>query len=203
MTSDKFTISGGGSTLVIDGLGTDDSDSKLIATLTKTNLKAKIKNRNIIKTIIVDKSTKGSSGIGSTTLGDGLTYGNYPYGTRVQDAEISLNHPDASKLIAVIESSDETDPDLERIGLTALSGPNGTTDDMIIGEKITGRNSNAVAVYAERIDALTISVVYLNESRFEYDEFVDFARSGINGQVDAISLGDNNITNNYTLEVKL
>ena len=200
LTSDKFTISGGGSTLVIDGLGTDDSDSKLIATLTKTNLKAKIKNRNIIKTIIVDKSTKGSSGIGSTTLGDGLTYGNYPYGTRVQDAEISLNHPDASKLIAVIESSDETDPDLERIGLTALSGPNGTTDDMIIGEKITGRDSNAVAIYAERIDALTISVVYLNESRFEYDEFVDFARSGVNGQVNSITLGDSNITNNYTLE---
>ena len=71
---------------------------------------------------------------------------------------------------------------------------------MIIGEKITGRNSDAVAVYAERIDALTISVVYLNESRFEYDEFVDFARSGINGQVNSITLGDNNITNNYTLE---
>ena len=38
-----------------------------------------------------DKSSNSASGSTSTSLNDGLIYGNYPYGTRVQDKIISLN----------------------------------------------------------------------------------------------------------------
>ena len=200
LTADKFVFGSGGSTVTINGLGTDDVDSKLIATLTKTNLKAKVKNRNKVKSIIVDKSTNGASGVGTTTANDGLVYGNYPYGTRVQDEEICINNPDSTKLLAVVESSGTSTPNLERIGLSQLNGPSSRTTDLVIGERLVGSISNAVAVYAERIDDLTISVVYLNENKFDFDEEVSFKESGIAGVVDAITAGDVDITSNYTLE---
>ena len=46
------------------------------------------------------------SGIGSTSLNDGLTYGDYPFGTRVQDSVISLNVPDVIEIHAIYETSD-------------------------------------------------------------------------------------------------
>ena len=64
---------------------------RLVTTLTKIKPKSKNKIKNRVNSIIIDKSVKSASGIGSTTLNDGLTYGNYPYGTRVQDENISLN----------------------------------------------------------------------------------------------------------------
>ena len=87
LTADKFTITspGGRSTLQINGLGSNDTGSTLIATIRKRKPKAKIKVRNRVQSIIVDKSKNVGSGIGTTTLNDGLTYGNYPFGTRVQD----------------------------------------------------------------------------------------------------------------------
>ena len=62
--------------------------------LKKQKPKAKEKIRNRVNSIVVDKSIDSASGIGSTTLNDGLTSGNYPYGTRVQDLDISLNVAD-------------------------------------------------------------------------------------------------------------
>ena len=90
LTADKFTITspGGRSTLQINGLGSNDTGSTLIATIRKRKPKAKIKVRNRVQSIIVDKSKNVGSGIGTTTLNDGLTYGNYPFGTRVQDERI-------------------------------------------------------------------------------------------------------------------
>ena len=56
-------------------------------------------------------------GIGSTTLNDGLTYGNYPYGTRVQDENISLNHADLIEVHGVYEVA--TDPAVSNADPTA------------------------------------------------------------------------------------
>ena len=45
-------------------------------------LNQKTKIKKIVDSIVVDKSTLKQSGIGATTLNDGLVFGNYPYGTR-------------------------------------------------------------------------------------------------------------------------
>ena len=60
-------------------------DAHLIATLTKSNPSAKVKRLNRVNATVVNYSKDAASGIGATTLNDGLTYGNFPIGTRVQD----------------------------------------------------------------------------------------------------------------------
>ena len=83
-------------------MGTDD-EATLVTTLTKIKPKAKVKVKNRVNSVIVDKSTRSASGIGSTTLNDGLTFGNYPFGTRVQDEHISLNVADIIEVHGVFE----------------------------------------------------------------------------------------------------
>ena len=96
LSSDKFVFTNGSQTVTINGLGSN-GDAKLIATLRKINVKSKAKIKSRAQTIVIDKSKLSGSGIGATTLNDGLTYGNYAYGTRVQDTEIALLRPDVDK----------------------------------------------------------------------------------------------------------
>ena len=97
LTPDKFVFTSGSRELQINGLSGSGS-GRLIATLRKTNIKNRVKNKNRVKIIVVDKSKTPGSGIGGTTLNDGLVYGNYPYGNRVQDSEICLLEPDVNKI---------------------------------------------------------------------------------------------------------
>jgi hypothetical protein len=53
-------------------LGSNNTGATLTATLRKTKPKAKAKRKNRVNSIIVDKSKYEGSGIGSTTLNDGL-----------------------------------------------------------------------------------------------------------------------------------
>ena len=62
----------------------------LTTTIAKDKITSKVKQYNINESIIIDKSSNSGSGIGQTSLNDGLVYGSYPYGTRVQDDQISL-----------------------------------------------------------------------------------------------------------------
>ena len=110
LTSDKMSLTGGGTLLQFFDLGSNNSGAQLVATLKKTKPAAKKKIINRVNSVVVDKSSNGASGIGTTTANDGLTYGNYPYGTRVQDEEISLNVPDAIIIHAVYESASTSDP---------------------------------------------------------------------------------------------
>ena len=73
----------------------------------KPTAKKKLKNR--VNSVIIDKSKFDSSGTGEGTLDDGLTWGDYPYGTRVQDKRISLNVPDVITILGVYESVDTTE----------------------------------------------------------------------------------------------
>ena len=88
------------------------------------------------------------------------------FGTRVQDRKISLNVPDAVQLLAVFESNDSGDADLPSLTLTAYSGPSGNNSDLIVGEKITGLDSNAVAVVVEKPSTTTLGIVLLNQNTF-------------------------------------
>ena len=65
----------------------------------------------------------------------GLTFGNFPFGTRVQDSIISLGVPDAMILYGVFESLDGNDPQAPSMTTASLDGPNNTTNDLIIGEE--------------------------------------------------------------------
>ena len=65
--------------------------------------------------ITIDKSRVPQSGVGGTTLNDGLTYGRYPYGTRVQDEEICLLRPDVIEILGIFESDNTQEPDVKRL----------------------------------------------------------------------------------------
>lgn len=199
LSSDKFSFTNGSSTLTINGLGAD-SKAKLIATLRKVNVKEKVKYKNRIKTLIVDKSKYNTSGIGTTTLNDGLTYGNFPYGTRVQDEEISLLTADVTKIYGIFESSTLNSATLPTLTLSSLSGPTNKTDDLIVGEQLIGEITNTVAIYVGKVNDLAINVVFLNDSRFQVNELITFKESGISASVDNLLTGDSNITSHYTFD---
>ena len=198
LSSDKFVFTSGGTTLTINGLGTD-SPAKLIATLRKTNVKSKIKNRNRVKTIVVEKSKYSQSGIGASTLNDGLTFGS-GYGTRVQDEEICLLVPDVFKIHGVFESSGTSDASLPTLTLTSLSGPTNKTGDLLVGEEFVGKDNKFVGLYAGKVNDLTINFISLNSNNFVTGEVITFKESGITAVITDSSIGDNNITSNFTFD---
>ncbi len=179
LTSDKFEITNGGTELQIYGLGSDNTGATLVATLRKINVKAKVKRKNRVSSIIVDKSKYSYSGIGSTTINDGLQYGNYPYGTRVQDEVISLNSPDIVEFHDIFESFDQNNASAPTIIFSSINGPSGRTTDLIIGEIFVGESSNASAIVAEVIDDSKISFLIKNELSFREGETVTCQESGV------------------------
>ncbi len=200
LSSDKLVFSSGGREITINGLTTSSGTGKLIATLRKVDIDSKVKNKNRIQTLIVDKSKYQYSGIGATTNNDGLTYGTYPYGTRVQDEEICLLQPDATVLYGIYESNDTSDAELPSLTLTTINGPTAKTDDLLIGEEFVGSLSGSVGVYAERLNALQVSYVARNSNKFQVNEVVTFKESGITATITAVNGGDNNIISNYIFD---
>ena len=199
LTEDKFQFSNGGKELRIFGLSTNGS-GRLIATLSKIKIKNKVKSLNKTGSIIVNKSKLSSSGIGSTTLNDGLISGNYGYGLRVQDNQICLLEPDVLKVYAVYESNNINDPVLPSLNLFNLTGPTGKVDDFIVGEEIIGNETGAVGLYIQKISSSIISLVYLNDLRFQIGESITCQSSGINGSINGFNIGDDNIINRYILD---
>jgi len=199
LSADKFTFTNGSNSLTINGLSGSGS-ARLIATLRKTNIKSKIKNRNRIKTIIIDKSKYSSSGIGSTTINDGLRYGNYPYGTRVQDEEICLLEPDVSTIYGVYESNNTLTPDTPSLILNNLTGPTGKTADLLLGEEFIGERSKSIGIYAEKINDLKVGFSYLNSSSFIEGEKITFKESGITAIIVSSDIGDNDISSSFFID---
>jgi hypothetical protein len=199
LSDEKFTFTNGSRSISIKGLS-GSGNAKLIATLRKLNIKSKIKNRNKAKVIIIDKSKFASSGIGGTTLNDGLIYGNYPYGTRVQDEEICLLQPDVTKVHAIIESNDTNNPDLPSIILTDLNGPTNKVGDLLIGEEFIGEKSKAIGIYVEKLNDLKIGFAYVNSSTFEEGEKIRFVDSKITASISILDVGDRNISSQFRLD---
>ena len=168
LTGDKLSLTADGTLLQFFDLGSADTGAQLIATLKKEKPTPKRKVLNRVNSIIVDKSNNESSGIGTTSLNDGLTFGNYPFGTKVQDRHISLNHPDIVRIWGIYESADTSDPSCPQAAITAIKNTTGTTAGFIIGERITGQNSGAIAIVAEKINDLTLG--YIRENGVEFNE---------------------------------
>ena len=186
-------------TVTFVGLSSVSGKANLFATVLKSKVKNKLKKLNDANVVIINRSSSTASGVGTNTSNDGLTHSTV-FGTRVQDKKISLNVADACQLLAVIESNDNGDADLPSLVLTGFSGPSGNNSDLIVGEKITGLNSNAVALVVEKPNNTTLGIVFLNQNTFDVGETIKTQKSGVNAVVTSTTSGDKNITNQYLLD---
>ena len=199
LTSDKFIFTNGSTNLQISNLGSNDIGATLVATLSKRKPKNKLKLKNRVNSVIVDKSKHNYSGIGQTTINDGLIYGNYPYGTRVQDEHISLNIPDIIEVYAIYESLDTASPSSPTATLTSITSSSLTTSELIIGEKIFGQTSGSIAICAEKLTDSQISFIYRNQNNFKEGETIIFQESNINAIISTLNTNSYNISSNYDL----
>ena len=206
VTSDAFTLTGGGTGVEIEGLISGESDIVVNATLKKNGIQSKIKKftRSALKVVNLSKLAQSGSA-SSISINDGLTYNPDAYGLRVQDEQISLNVPDVAKVLVVYESTNTADPTLDAIEFSSISNV-GT--DAIIGENIIGSDSGAVGRVVTNNSsspssggANKLGVVYLNQNTFIAGETVTFKESNITSTVQSITLGKyNNITDNFVLD---
>lgn len=193
LNSQKLTVSG--RTVTLQNISANGA-ALLTVAFKKTNLKSKNKIYSRCNTLVVDRSAEASSGIGTTTTNDGLTY-NSIYGTRVQDSRISLNVPDVQEILAVYESVDSDDPALPTLTLTNL---NSNILNAIRGEKIIGQTSGSVGYYVLSNGTNNVEFVYSNENSFILGENIIFEESSVSATVDAISEGDRDILSDFTLD---
>ena len=201
LTSDKFAFIDGGKQLQIYNLGSNDTGARLTTTLRKINPKEKIKRKNRVNSILIDKSKYIGSGIGLTTLNDGLTYGNYAFGTRVQDQNICLNVPDIIEIHGIFESVDTSNPSAPLMVLSSINGSTGTTSDLIIGEEILGQNGSSLGIVAEKLTDSQISFIYKNQNVFREGETVTFRESNIQAVITTLDSPSFDISFNYTFSV--
>jgi hypothetical protein len=198
LTSDKISLTNGSTQLQIFNLGSNDTGATLVTTLTKIKPKQKIKLKNRVNSIIIDKSKLPFSGIGLTTLNDGLIYGNYPYGTRVQDESISLNSADIIEIHSIYESVNTSDPSAPTIELSSITGPTGKTSDLIIGEQFIGQTSGAIAICAEKITDSKISFIPKNGINFKEGEILVFEESNVQAIITTLDTPSINVSFNFT-----
>ena len=197
LTADQFDLSVS-QQLQIRGLAAGNNTGTLVATIKKSKPKAKQKINNRVKSVVINYSKQRGAGVGATTLNDGLLYGSYPYGTRVQDETISLNNPDVVAIHGVFESADSADPSCPKVNLSSIVTQSTTTNELIIGEQIIGQDSEAVAIVAEKLTDSQISFLYKNENLFKEGETVTFQESAAQAVVSTLDSPSFAIGSNYT-----
>jgi hypothetical protein len=194
---DQYNISLDGKTLTFYGL-TKSSGTNAIVTATVRNIQpsSKSKKFNKVSSLVVSNSSLVNSGVGTTTLKDGLNYSNV-YGTRVQDKIISLNIPDAVRVLAVYESNNTLEPALPTL---LISGNPNNNQNFVVGEYIEGQNSGAVAIIVRKVDINKLEYVYLNTIQFSVGELIVGNESTEEAIVSSKTLGDKNITQNFIFD---
>jgi len=198
LTADQIQFSGGMKNLKFVNLSVAaDSQTRVDVTLKKNNPSSKEKRWATNNTIITRSNNVGS-GTTNQSLQDGLSYSNL-YGTRVQDNEICLNIPDVMRILGIYESNDMADPDLPSITMASLSGPNGTTADLTVGEEIISTNGS-VAKVIEITNSTQIGITFINRTPIQIGNVVTFQSSGIQATVTATTVGDRNITDKFALD---
>lgn len=200
MRFDKYLLDTTGKILTFYGLTVASGTASVITTVKNVKPSFKQKKLNTASTIIVSKSENISSGIGTTTLNDGLSHSSV-YGVRVQDEEISLNVPDVVRVVAVYQSADTSDPQLPRIQLSGFTGTSNSNQDFVIGEQILGKSSGAVALVVERISSDSLGYVYLNTKNFSKEEVIVGQKSNVQATItNKIITSSNDISNNFYLD---
>jgi len=201
LTSDRMSFTSGNTVLQINNIGDDLSanmEAKLVTTIKKVKPKVKLKRKKRVNTLIVSTSKLTGSGVGATTLNDGLSYGNYPYGTRVQDEVISLNTGDILEILGIFESNNTSEASAPKLTLTSITGPTGKTSDLIIGEKIIGKTSGSIAVVAEKVADQQLSYIDLNDFGFSEGETVIFEESNLQAVISSLDIPSKDVSSNYT-----
>ena len=199
LSSDRFTFSAGNTQITINGLA-NNGPAKLVATLRKSAITPKIKTKKVVQTVTISKSNDEGSGIGATTLNDGLSYGSFPYGTRVQDQEICLNVPDVITVYGIFQGSGSNTPVAPTMTLGSMDGPTNTTNDLIIGEEFIGSISGSRAMYVTRSTDTNIEFIYRNTTPFQPGEVINFQDSGVSAVATNISQGSKNITKDFEFQ---
>ena len=189
------------------GLSSADTytdQTTVITTQRKSKVSAKTKLNKLTASVIIDKSNDIGSGIGGTTLNDGLTYGNFPFGTRVQDSLICMNVPDAVIVYGIFEAgiastatSGPVAPSAPSCTLGSISGSTATTNDLTPGEELIGQTSDARALYVNRLNDTGINFIYETNTVFESGETVKFSQSGVTAVISDIAITSKNITQNF------
>ena len=193
LTGDQVTLSSAGQVITFTGLTASQSSNVTVNTTVK---KVGITNKDKVFTrstkVEVDKSAAGvSTSISATSQSDF-------YGMRIQDKEISLNVPDVVEVVAVYESLGTSIPTLD-----SLEFPSGLAlnTSSILGERVVGGTSKAIAQVVTRSSATKVEIVYLTDNKFTVGENVTFEESGIIAPLQVIGLGNySDVTNNYTLD---
>ena len=193
LRSDQVTVSGDGQQVVFTGLFASQTNNVTVnVTIRKQVIQNRTKNFVRSEKVTVNKTVSGIS-----TALSGLTTSS-SYGMRIEDKEISLNLPDVTNVVAVYESLDTSAPTLDK--LTFVSGLSLDTAS-ILGEKIVGSTSGAIAQLVTRSSSTEVEIVYLNSRTFITGESVVFEESNITSNIQAITLGSYlNITSNYKLD---
>ena len=198
LDASQVTVSDDKKTVTFVALSKASGKANLYATVLKGDVKTKLKNVNDANVINIINSNDISSGVGTNTKNDGLTFST-KYGTRVQDDKISLNVPECVALVGVFESNSTADAELPSVTLTAYSGPSGNNNDFIVGEQLVGKNSNGVGLFCERPNTTTCGFVRLNTNEFQIGEPIIGQKSGVQGTVVKTGDGDRDISNQYML----
>ena len=192
LTRDQFKLVDATSKVQFSGLSKNSGDAVLNVTVEKQGITNKTKEYIRSNQIVINKT---SAGVSTTT--NGLTQNDF-YGLRIEDREISLNVPDVANIVAVFESKDNNDPTLDKI--TTISGLSLNTNS-VVGEKVIGTESGAVAQIVNRVDDANIEVVYFTDVKFALNELITFQESNIETTVQGITFGNNvDITERYSLD---
>ena len=192
LTRDQFSLVDGGSKVQFSGLSKNSGNGVLNVTVEKQGIVNKSKQFTRSNKFIVNK-TKNEASVDT----NGLTLNTF-YGLRIEDREISLNVPDVVNIVSILESQDENDPTLDK--LTTVSGLSLNTNT-VVGEKIIGDDSGAVAQLVTRVDGENVEIAYFTDNQFVLGELIRFEESNIETTVQAITLGNNtNITEKYSLD---
>ena len=193
LSNATFTRSNGNKNAEFTNLSSTAGPCSVITTQIKSNVTNKFKKLNRCSFIDITKtkySTPPNAGLTSTSV----------YGVRVEDNEISLNYPDIFEVQGIFESTGTGTATPSWISLTGITGPNGNTLDLIVGEILIGQDSGAVAVYAENKTTSQIYIIYKNQKVFSASEIVSFEESGYTATVSTVNVGSTNITNDFYLD---
>jgi len=192
LTADQFTLGANGQSVTIEGLTANQTNVIVSSTLKKKSIKSKQKDYIRSTRLNVTKTAVGVN----TSLTD-MTKDS-AYGMRVEDKEISLNVPDVSNIVGVFESFDTNLPTLDR--LVFMNGLALTTN-AILGEKVTGSSTDAVAQITRLNSATEIEIAYLTPARFVVGENINFEESNLNSPLQDITHGAYlNITHKFELD---
>ena len=191
LTSDQVTLVNGGETVRFTGLTKNKS---VVVNVTAKKIGIQNKKKEYIRS---EKITVNGTVSAASTSVSGLSTSLY-FGTRVEDSSISLNLPDVVEIVGVYESLNESTPTLDSI--TFPSGLNLDTSS-ILGEKVIGSTSGAVAQVVTRSSATKVEISYLNSSKFTVGEIVTFEESSITSVVQVVDNGNfQDITQEYVLD---